>query len=264
MLNLMKADMYRIVRGKGLYIIFGLAALFIALTVFVFRSVAIVLGVANVDPMDFERAAYLTGADASLLALGNVSNSMYLFLIVPFIVVAMAGFSSGAVKNELSAGIGRGKLYGAKWMLSVLVGLVFLIFNMVLTVVLALLVDGLGDWGYGHLANVLQSFGLQVLVMSALMSVGIFIAFVTRKTAATLGIFLAFVFVPGALASILAMAFDWAARYAYYDLTAQFAFFANVAMIDRLQIVRGVVLAVGFIVVPTVAGLAIFRRAEIK
>ena len=264
MLNLMKADMYRIFRGKGMYITLGLTILFVALTVFVFRSVAIVVGVTDVDPLDFERMTYVTGADASLLALNNVNSVMHLFLIVPFMLIAVSVFSSGAVKNELCAGIGRSGLYLGKWVLSVVLGLLYLAFNLLLTVAMALPIDGLGYWGSGHLANVLQSFGLQALVMAAFISVGIFISFVTRRTSATLGAFLAFIFVPRLIASILAMAFEGAASFIYYDLVAQFAFFADVSAIDSTQLVRGILIALGYIVVPTVVGIALFKKAEIK
>ena len=260
MLNLMKADMYRIVRGKGLYISLALILGFVMLTLFVFRSASMGVGVQEYTPAE----AYITGAVASFLALGNVAGMVHIFFIPMFIVVAIAAFSSGAVKNELTVGISRGKFYLTKFALSALLSLFLLLFNLGFSILLALPIDGVGNWGDGHITNLLQSFALQTLVMLALVSVGIFFSFVTRKTAATIGIFLAFVFVPSLVLAIMAEGFEWAMDLLRFDLASQLQFFANVSLVDDAQIVRGVVLAVGYVVVPTVAGLAIFKRAEIK
>ena len=260
MLNLMKADMYRIVRGKGLYISLALILTFVLLTLFVFRTASMAVGVQEYRPA----VTYVTSVAASQLALDNVAGMIHIFFIPMFVVVAMAAFSSGAVKNELTVGISRGKFYLAKFALSVLLCLLLLVFNLALSVLLALPIDGAGDWGDGHVANLLQSFGLQALVMLALVSVGIFLSFVTRKTAATIGLFLSFVFVPSLVIAILAEAIEGAMDWLRFDLAAQLQFFSNVSLIDNAQIIRGVVLAVAFIVVPTVVGLAIFRKAEVK
>jgi len=114
MIRLMRADMYRIFRGKGIYITLGLMLLLVSLTIFVFRS-AIQTGVV-VAPEDMDSAMpvveeVISGSVAAQMALGSMDAMAYYFFLPLIIIVAMAAFTSGAVKNELSTGISRTRFY---------------------------------------------------------------------------------------------------------------------------------------------------------
>lgn len=259
MINLMKADLYRIFRGKGFYIAFSVIIAWCAITVFVFRAAGVTIGLQEYQPA----ADYMTGIIAAWISLQNVAGMLYILFMVMFVMVVMSGFSSGAIKNELTTGIGRGKFYLSKFILSVFLCLFLQLFNFGVTVLLALPMDGMGEWG-GSITYLVQSFALQSLIMVGLVSVGIFICFVTQKTAATIGLFLAFTFVPALVVSLMMVAFENAINFLNYDLTSQLSFFENISLLEDVQIIRGVIIGLIYIIVPTIAGIAIFVKGEVK
>jgi len=103
LINLMKADMYRIFRGKAIFIIFAIMLSVIILTVYVFRSAPIVVGGAVIitdDPQALEgtflegiasEAAApvetMSGAVASQMALGSMDILIMLYLEI-FSIIA--------------------------------------------------------------------------------------------------------------------------------------------------------------------------------
>lgn len=274
MMNLIKADMYRIWRGKGIYISFALLIFFVVLTVFVFRAAASGPAIAFMEyepgmsemeiSTPFQSVAYVTGSQAAQMALYNVSSVLvYIFLGI-IVVVAMGGFSSGAIKNDLAIGIPRGKIYLSKWMLASGLCLLLLGANLVLSVALVIPFDGLGDWGGGYVMEVAQAFLLQGLATVAVVGVGIFFAFLTKKTSATIGLFLAFMLVPAGLAQLLSIAFERALDYMVYDLGNQLVFFASPGSLTGGEIARGVGVVVGYMVVTALVGVALFKKAEVK
>jgi len=269
MINLMKADMYRIVRGKGIYITFAVMLAIIILTVFIMR----IAPVAGVSPEivieEFEFAdrqlatESISGAIAAEMAIGSMNNMIYFFIPL-LVLVSMATFSSGAVKNELTVGISRTKFYLSKWLLAVIISLVFMVLFLVLHIIFAAMVDGMGYWADGAIAEMLQAFGLQVLLSIGMVSVGIFFGFLTRRTSAVIGLYLALALVPSLVISILMGPFPRAIEAFHYDLSGLYFHFANPNLMTNFEIGRGIVVALAYAIVATVAGIVLFKRAEIK
>jgi len=148
MLNLMHADMYRILRGKGLYIIFAIVVAVAILTIFVFRA-AMQTGV-MIAPADAEyfnpflSQEVITGADAAFMALNSMDFNIYIFLPL-IIIIAMTPFSSSAVKNELTAGISRAKFYLSKWILASALSIVVIALYLGLAILFGIIDSGVGE-----------------------------------------------------------------------------------------------------------------------
>jgi len=269
MLNLMRADMYRLLRGKGIYITLAVMIGIAVLTVFVFRS-AMQVGVVGEPPnlegeyySPFRQQEVITGADAARMAVSSMEVLMYIFLPL-IIMVAMTPFSSSAVKNELTIGFSRMKYYFSKLVLSSILSVAFMIINVLVFVIFGTVRDGFGYWGSGFGLEMLQIIAAQVLFALAFNGVGLFLCFSIRKAGATEGIYIAFTLVPQIAAALLSIAFLWASRILYFDLASLFSMFANIAHLTTTEIVRGLLVGLGWLIVPTVAGLAIFQRADIR
>jgi len=259
MLNMMRADMYRIFRGKGVYTTFAIMLAFAILTVFVFRS-AMQVGFVEDIP---EALEVMTGAYAAPIILNSMDILMFFFL--PFIIIlAVSPFSSNAVKNELTIGISRVKFYLSKFALSSILSVIFMALYLVISVALATTVDGFGYWGNGLLTDVVQSFGMQILFALALNGVGMFFSFITRNTGATVGIYLAIILAPQLIIGLLGMAFPGVMEFMYYDLASQFGIFAQVSRLSGTEIARGIAVGLGYLLIPTIGGIMLFRKAEIK
>jgi len=259
MLNMMRADMYRIFRGKGIYITFAIMLAFAILTVFVFRS-AMQVGFVEEIPETLE---VMTGAYAVQLALDSMDVLMFMFLPL-IIILAVSPFSSNAVKNELTIGISRVQFYFSKFALSTVLSVVLMALYIGISVVLATTIDGFGNWGNGFFTNILKLFGMQVLFALALNSVGMFFAFVTRNTGAAVGIYLAIMLAPQLIIGLLGMAFPRVMTFMYYDLASQFGIFAQVSRLSGMEISRGIAVGLGYLLIPVIGGIMLFKKAEIK
>lgn len=295
MINMIKADMYRILCGKGLYIALSILLLFIGLSVFVIGAAAtqpgltiyiaessagLELAVVELDSTDdlmrladelrdeimTAVADGITAVEGAQLGLQNVSSIVVYFIIAIVVLVVMASFSSGAIKNELSTGVERWKLYFSKLVLASVLTVFLLIFNIVFSAVFALIGpgDGIGYWGSGILINILHSFALQSFIMISITSFGVFLCFVTQKTAAVVSLFIGFLIVPVAVVQMLSLAFSGAIRFMYYDLGNQLMFFANSGTLDNMQILRGIIIGAIYMLVSVLCGIAVFRKKEIK
>ena len=104
MINLMKADLYRIVKTKG-FIIFWLVSFLVSM-----------LSIANHEPGgillggDFD-----LNADRKLDILQTAMNLVYYFLLImPVFGIITAEFSEHTIKNTITSAISKGKFYFAK------------------------------------------------------------------------------------------------------------------------------------------------------
>jgi len=210
-----------------------------------------------------DRADSMDGAVAAQIAVMSIDTLAFIFLVL-ICIVAMDMFSTGAIKNELSTGLDRTKLYFAKFILSSVFSIGFTLLYFLTSILLATLIDGVGYWGDGLFTAVFASFSAQMLLVLALNSVGMFLGFVTRKEGAVIGLFLAVMFVPTAIAGLLSIASPSAMDILNYDLFSQFDFLSQVTNISAVELTRSIVICLIFILVPTFAGITIFRRAEIK
>jgi len=259
-------------RGKGVYINFALMLLVIALMIFVFRA-AVNTGVTISEEMETIESGpisaiipapeeIMNGAVAVQIALDSMDGLGYYFILPLIIMVAMAAFSSGAIKNDLAVGINRTKLYLSKLILSSALSFVFMFLYVALAVIFAIMIDGIGYWG--GFSEKLLSFGMQLFIMLAVNSVGIFFCFATRRTAAAIGAFLAFAFIPIMIAALLSVAFPRALDFFYYDLMYQLVIFSQTAGLTCTDFIRGIVIGLVYLVVPTIGGILLFRKVEIK
>jgi len=189
----------------------------------------------------------------------------HIFLFLPLIIfVAMSPFSSAAVKNELTIGISRVKFYLSKWILASALGIAMMVLYLCLAIVFGIIDSGVGDWSGGFVANILQSFGMQVLFALAMNSVGIFFCFVIRKAGAAEGVYIAFALVPQMVFGLISIAYSEAIRVLEFDLASQFGIYAQTAALSSTAIARGLAVGAAYLIIPAVAGIAIFKKAEIK
>jgi len=261
MMNIIRADMYRIFRGKAIYITFAIMLLIAVLSVIVFMEApqtGIIIEVTIAD----DAADAITGATAAQMAISSIDLLVYFFLPL-ILIVAISMFSSGAIKNEISTGLDRTKLYFSKFILSSTLSIVFMLLHVLLHIILATPINGFGYWG-GILSNMVASFGALILVALAFNSIGIFLCFVFQRSGAVNGIYLAVVFVPSAIIMLLSMAWPSVMDLISYDLFNQFPILSNVNLLSNAELACSIAICLVFILAPLAAGVTIFKKAEIK
>lgn len=279
MQTIFRADIYRILRSKAFYITFTILLAFNSLTIGVmnaFQSGAdnwidagIGVGVDTAYDQDlFDaamleiRAARFDGAHAPAILATGVD---YFYFLLPIIVfTAAAIFSNGTVKNDISWGISRTRLYLSKLLLCAALCAFMMLFYMGTGMIIATVLNGFGSPAPGHWVALLQVLAAQLFMLLSLTSFGVFLVFATRRTAAVVGAFIAFTLVPVLIFSILGMANPDLAWLTDFDLPTNMTRLASLHRLETREILRGLGLGAFYMLASTLGGIALFRRAEIK
>jgi len=261
MMNIIRADLYRIARSKGMYIAFGIVlAISVVLTV--------VQGM-GADTMIVFEGNFLTGTEIEQVAVNGANAaaalislaSLIIMLVIPiFTIVAGPIFQDGTVKNEVSWGISRTKLYAARL---VIVG--------VLSVLLLVTLVGVGTgiatilWGFGDGGlDILASFAALSFMYVAAGWTGVFLVFTIKNGFVVVEVFGGLMIGVGFIAMILGMAGVNVEAMLYFDMMTNVARLANAAQLETRSLLLSLGVGMIWLVVPTVIGLTRFQRAEIK
>jgi len=235
MTNILKADFYRLLRGKGIYVT-------TVLLVFVIFIAAAGDSIFGINTGDGDIFASLTGATAPFWVM-SAPDTLRGFLLPFIIFVAAADFTSFTVKNTLSSGEPRAKYYLSKLALSCAFTTFLVFISIVLSTVFATIGSGFGgEFNSDFVLRLLQMFGAQTFMYIALTCVGIFFVFATKNAAAVIGAFLAFCFVPTMLIAILAAGNESLAFLFNFDMAMNMSRLANPETMAAIDIARALAL----------------------
>ena len=263
MLNIIKADLQRIFRGKGVWITLGIFMAYLVLASMQFNAVAsrgeVTWG------MEALGITQLTGSIIPLVFMFDNLTRLY-FMTSLLTIIITSDFTSGSIKNVLSSGVSRMKYLGAKFILVLLFSFVMILLNITIPTVLITFSQGFGrafDWGY--VLEILLPFLLHIFGLISVMSVGICFGFIFKKSSITLGAFLAFVSIPPLLIFFLSFLTgintDEIARFEIISLLERVPNFVTLSTSD----VRQIVLVSSFwLIVSVVGGVLLFKKTEVK
>jgi len=269
MLNIMKADLYRIIRGKGIYITF---AILLALNIIGVASASLPgmtfatvdeygVPIADVAPL---HEMEWNGQNMALMLTTSMENMA--FFLLPFIVfVSAAMFTHGTVKNDIAWGISRSRLFISKLILCTVLCAALLLFYMVCGMLLATFINGFGGaTPPGYWSNLFQTLGLQFILLFAFICIGNFLVFVSQRTAVVNGAYIAFCLVPPLLISLLLALNQNLVRLFDFDMLSNIMLLGDLHNAATQNIITAIGTGVFWIVVSLVGGLVLFRKAEIK
>jgi len=266
MKNIISADLYRIVRSKGLYITFGVL---VAVILLVMGADAMVRDMADTDffmgLLIPENPDWLTHGFGMLF--NGASNNI--FIILPFVVIAAAPmFSSGAVKNDIAAGMSRTKLYVSKLLIClVLTALMQLVYMGAGVLMFFGFGGGVGTLPDGFWLEVLQSYGAQLFMYLTITCIGVFLVFTTKRSGVVIGAYIGIFLVPELIISIIFFAnMDLAEMLMRFDLSSSFARLGLgfASGLETHEIITTFAIGAGYLLAACIGGIALFKRAEIK
>ena len=279
MMNILRADIYRIIRGKGLYISLAVLIVVIAMSslsggtmgvsyggMVVLDETMEAIGNDTTEQLAAERSAAFrapTGAEA--LAKSASSSNNVLFFMLPLVIfVSIVDFSSGGAKNTLAGGVNRAKFYFSKLLLSFFLCALFLLIYVLLSILLASVFNGFGGSFDGAFVMLVVKILLtQLWLCLAGVCVANFFAFLFRSPA-FVGVYIAFLLLPPLLIFALTFINEWFSKLFDYELTMNIGLMANMGALSAGEVIRVMLIGAGYIAAAGVGGLAIFKRAEIK
>lgn len=262
MLNLIRADFYRLVHGKMLWVTTGIFALFYSLGgtgkfTPTFRT--------TIGGNQIERAGkILSGSQAPYALMSSPVFIIYFFLPL-LITVACADFSSGAIKNTLAKGGSRLQYYFSKLLLVYILGTAFDLLQVGLPLISGTIVLGFGQaLNAGYFEKLLEVFLMQLPLFGGVISVGMFLVFLTRKTVvaslAYLGLFTAAQY--GAFIET-SLSGDFA-HLLHYDILYCLRLAVSSPGLTTQEIIRMVALGCGYMFGTTLLGVLVFQKSDIE
>ena len=174
MINMIRAEKYRLTKTKGFYIFWGLILLVVILDLATNTIGAIGLGVGiDTDEMP-------TYTKDIMFLMGNFN--FYFFLLMPVFSIVVGEFSDHIVKNTISSAISKSRFFVYKYVICVVYGvLVFLVVNVGFYGLYAIFRSDYGRADFGvYMSRVMGQLPLIVMLLSVFVTV----AFLFRKGAA--------------------------------------------------------------------------------
>jgi len=265
MINILRADMYRILRGKGIYITLAVLLLMNALVVGPGVVGGINFGNTHGDLGIEAPTLYFDGVNVVTVLYTRMDNIVF-FLLPLIIIVAGAMFTDKTVRNDISWGVSRTKLYLSKLALSAVMCVALIVFYMASGMLMAIIVRGFGGPApAGHWQNLFQTVGAQLFIMLGVTSLGVFMALTFKCTSAVVGVYCAFWFVPIMIITVLSETIDPGfVRLLDFDLMFSINRLGFFSQLETRVILTALGVGAFYIVVATVGGIALFKRAEIK
>jgi hypothetical protein len=195
------------------------------------------------------------------------------FLLAFIIFIAAADFSTDTVKNVLANGMPRVKYYLSKLILSCIFCFFILLLNVILSILAAVITAGIAmavapDSFNGEIniqfASLIKPFFAQLFMCLAVTCVGVFFVFVTKRTAAVNGAYIAFCSVPLMVMFILTQINNDLRFLFDYDVISNIRMLASIDLAETADIVRAFAIGGVYIAASTIGGIAIFKRSEVK
>lgn len=278
MFNIIKSDLYRLVRSKGFYIAIGIVIIMSIISVLIIQAghIGISVGTSSVDITDTEAISKISSAKSlgefrdimksfGTFALdkeiiGNNANLYYIFIAFVAIILVKE-FSNKSIKNTLSSAISRKKYYCSKLLFILGISTLLILFNNYLNYFLNLLING--KEFASSIGEITKLTIYQLPILYGIISLLVCFAFIIRKGSLFNAISIPFFMIVQLLFTVITSLFrikaDWFTNYEFQYILANLTNNPTNEYILKCSI-----LGIGYIVVFSLIGYYVFNKAEIK
>jgi len=247
MINIIRADLYRISKSWVTYAPF--AALFLLQLIILIFS----------DPLDASANIEIV---QTILSYGQI---LFFIAMLPFVFcVSVPIFADATMKNDISWGMSRTKLYVSKLLVMAILSLSLYLFYVGTGIVLAGITVGFGGASAGFWPNFLISMGAQMVGIFALCSLMVFLSFLLKKPYVLTEVLALFLVFPQAINWILSLFDAYAPWLLYFELMSNIQRFAVFNLLDSRTIMIGFGVIAVWMIVPAALGITLLRKADIK
>lgn len=277
MINIIKSDLYRIFKGKAIYIVLAIIIILTLVNVVGMSTGSIGLNVgANLDATDIEMLDELNKVNSLeeyrevMKSHGNFTLdkdiisqniNLYYFFIVITVIVLATDFSNKSIKNTISSAISRKEYYFSKLLLTLGLCTVLILFNNYLSYFLNLIING--EKFSTPLPEFTKLTIIQLPLLYGIISLLVCFAFVLKKTALFNSISISFVMgvqlIGMGIINLFKIKADW-----FYDYEIQLALAKLVNNPTNKHMVSCIILGIVYVIIFNIIGYYSFKKAEIK
>ena len=279
MLNIIKSDLYRVFRGKSIYVAIIIILILASVSCFAMSPGHIGIASSSIEETDYDNEELLEKVyetdsimetreimkeygsfplDKSQL---GANANLYYFFIIVVVIVLVTDLSNSTAKNTLSSAISRKKYYFSKLITCLGLGTVLILINNYGSYVINLIMNG-KEFSAGIL-EITKLTILQLPILYAIISMLVCIGFCFRKTGTFNSITIPLIMVVQLIIMGVATLFHLdGANILNYEF--QYIIGNLVANPSNTYILKTLVWAVFYIIAFNVIGYSVFRKTEIK
>ena len=279
MLNIIKSDLYRVFRGKAIYIAIIFILFLAAVSCFSMSPGHIGITSSSeeqqlVEDEEILNKVYETDSILEIRELMKeygaypldkeqlgANANLYYFFIVVVVIVLVTDLSNSIAKNTLSSAISRKKYYMSKLITCIGLGTFLVLINNYGSYIINLIMNG-QEFSAG-LLEITKLTILQLPILYGIISMLVCIGFCFRKTGAFNSITIPLIMVIQLVIMGVATLFHFDAN---NILNYEFQYIIGnlVSNPSNTYILKTLVLAVFYIIIFNVIGYRVFRKTEIK
>lgn len=255
MLNLIRADFYKLFRMKSFYIC-GLLGVALSL-----------LGIWATN-LQFNGLPVQLFGYSGVTALMQGLSSGALFYTIFISLFVPNEFSFGTIKNMISSGQSRVSIYLSKVIIGIFTVASYVIINGVASLILGNILWGSGDFSRDDYLKILRMIALFIFVEVTMQCFFVMIGFLIRKSGGTVATnLLSTMFIAGITTTINFLAYKW---FNIENLKSDKylpSFYSNVFLsldIPQEEIITGLIVCVVAIIIFSSIGIWTFIKRDIK
>lgn len=277
MINIIKSDLYRILKGKAIYIVLAMITILTVVSVVGMSPGHLGLSIgSNIDMSDLELMEEISSANTlgeyreimkndgafelDRDIVGTNVNLYYFFIVITVVVLA-TDFSNKSIKNTISSAISRKEYYFSKLLLILGLGTFLILFNNYGAYILNLIING-----KAFSTPILEFTKLTIIqlpLLYGIISLLVCFAFVLKKTSLFNSISIPFIIVVQLIATGIINLFKLSADW-FNNYEIQLALTKLVNNPTNKYIVSCALLGIAYIVIFNTIGYYAFKKAEIK
>lgn len=250
MLNLLRSDFYRLFRSKSYYICMLVSAFLVAL--------GIIVVYLNNKMDTTTKVALPNGIDHGLSAItGNIP--MFLGIIIGIYVTAE--FTHGTMKNVVSKGFSKIKIYLSKYITMLAAAYIFLLFTWMIATIGATIFSG--EFGAIN-GKYIAIIGIELLLYAGLIALLLLVAMVVKNLGGVIAINLIYILLVDQLFFLLLqLIVKNKIKFTEYSILNNILFYSNNTAVGS-DYLRSAIIAVAVFVVATALGIFAFKKSDVK
>ena len=277
MINIIKSDLYRILKGKAIYIVLTIITILIMVSVVGLSAgtiglsfdtgsdtsdVGLATEVNNAKTLgEYRRIIKNSGAFALDKEIIGTNTNLYYFFIVITVIVLAADFSVKSIKNTISSAISRKEYYFSKLLLVLGLSTFLVLFNNYGAYLLNLIIDGKAF--STPLLEFTKLTIMQLPLLYGIISLLVCLAFVFKKVSLFNSISIPLIVIVQIIMISVTNLFKLNATW-INDYEIQTALMKLVNNPTNKYVVYCAILGVMYIIIFNIIGYYSFKKAEIK
>lgn len=268
MASLLKSNFYRLFKSKAFYICTIVYTALTSLSLLILKLADNIVSEnitveSNIDGF----MIYKDGLSFGVELFSNGDGILFLAVFIAIFITSE--FTYGTMKNIVSKGFERHKIYISIFLTMVVAALIMVTFNFLFSTFIASILTGsIGSYNGTLLLKTLRLVGIEILLHSAFVSLFVMISIIIRNNGGVIAINVLILMFGGLIYQILELVvrnlLKIDIKFSFSDYSLQNNIYLAKTTMDGEHILRPILVGLIFLVITLALGIIAFRKSDVK